>query len=146
MTRGILAILSGQIKNLAARQGLSANRLDIESHLDETLDYQENRANLVKQFGLVEKPTRIRSQVTRQEINQAYQNYSTALAFTSIKARRQRREGNPTFKHLSKNLWIFKAKHGSVCSICKQMIQVGEEISLFQGRTDWCHVKHAQLA
>jgi hypothetical protein len=73
---GILTILAGQVKQLAENQGIDPMRLDIQSHIDPELDYHENRVNLLREFGLNEKPTV--QQLPRKEIEESYQDYKQA--------------------------------------------------------------------
>ena len=142
---GILSILSGQVKTLAAKQGVSVGRLDVESHIDQELDYHENRANLVKQFGLVE-PKRDTVNVTRKEANDLYADYEQSQIGESVKAVRSWRGGNPSFKHISKQLWVITAKHSSCCPKCFGVIHAGEQITMLKGIPGWSHIVHAQIA
>jgi hypothetical protein len=71
----------------------------------------------------------------------------STVRLESVKAHRASRQGNETFKHLDKDkqLWRVKAKYCSICGVCKQLIAVGEEITLFKNKGNWAHVRHAQL-
>ena len=144
---GILAILTGQVRSLAEKQGVDPMRLDIAAHMDQTLDYHENRANLVREFGLVE-PSRTRTvTVSRDEAEEPYREYESSLAekrtLQSVKARRK--HGNPTFKHLNKNLWQITAAYSSICGTCRGVIHRGEAITMLKGVLGWSHVRHAQV-
>jgi len=61
----------------------------------------------------------------------------------SVKAVRVRSGGNLTFKHLTKELWQITAKYSSICSTCKGIIHVGEEITMFKGTPGWSHMEHS---
>jgi hypothetical protein len=144
---GILTILSGQVRTLAEKQGVDPGRLDIESHMDQTLDYRENPANLVKQFGIVEVQRPRTVSVSREEVEQSCEEYKASLTekrtLQSVKA--QRRHRNPTFKHLSKELWQITAAYSSLCGTCRGVIHRGDVITMFQETPSWSHIKHAHV-
>jgi hypothetical protein len=65
-------------------------------------------------------------------------------AFHSIKAKRQRPTGNPTFhKYKGSDLWSIKAGRIGACAVCHDIITVGQEITLFDAAQGWAHMSHA---
>lgn len=61
----------------------------------------------------------------------------------SIKAKLQRRGGNPTFHKYTGDLWSIRASRPSPCALCADPIERGQEITLFNGRHGWAHMSHA---
>ena len=50
---------------------------------------------------------------------------------------------NRTFHRYCTELWSIKAARASLCPYCKQSIQPGEEITLFEKVGGWSHLHHA---
>jgi len=50
---------------------------------------------------------------------------------------------NRSFHRYCAELWSIQAKRASRCSYCKEAIQPGDEITLFETVGGWCHLHHA---
>ena len=50
---------------------------------------------------------------------------------------------NRTFQRYCPELWSIEAKRPSICPYCKQTVNLGEEITLFEKVGGWCHLYHA---
>ena len=50
---------------------------------------------------------------------------------------------NRTFQRYCPELWSIQAKRPSVCPYCKQAVNPGDEIMLFEKMGGWCHLYHA---
>ena len=54
-----------------------------------------------------------------------------------------RNHPNATFHRYGPELWSILAHRSGVCMMCKQEIRPGEEITLFEGKLSWMHLRHA---
>ena len=61
---------------------------------------------------------------------------------TCVKPIRKSRP-NVSFHRYSDQLWSIVAQRSSPCGYCDQRIDVGDEITLFNGVSTWAHLAHA---
>ncbi|MCJ7505584.1 hypothetical protein MUP05_03810 [Candidatus Bathyarchaeota archaeon] len=55
----------------------------------------------------------------------------------------RRQTPNETFHRYCAELWSIRAKRPSVCPYCKQTVNPGDEITLFEKVGGWSHLYHA---